>query len=147
MMKKSIIEFLIKAKKATYAGKGAETTSSRTKSHDLQYTEGEMMYYDTYLGGEKFAGEEALWISETPYWGMNYVGRVTGENFSGDFLKEALLNVPFEKPYRGPAEYVNGDYSYNCYVAGEFDWFQGKETISYKGKEIYECYFHGGLIK
>ena len=88
-----MIEFLIRAKKATYAGKGAETTSSRTKSHDLKYTEGDLMYYDTYLGGEKFAGEEALWISETPYWSMNYVGRVTGENFSGDFLKEALLHV------------------------------------------------------
>lgn len=33
------------------------------------------MYYDTYLGGEKFAGEEALWISGNPYWSMNYVGR------------------------------------------------------------------------
>ncbi len=146
-MNKTIIEFLIRAKQATYAGKGAETTSSRIKSHDLHYTEGNLMYYDTYLGGERFVGEEALWISETPYWSMNYVGRVTGENFSGDFLKESLLRVPFEKPYRGPDEYSDGDYSYKCAVSGEFDWFQGKETICYKGKEIYECYFHGGLIK
>ena len=57
-MNTTLIEFLIRAKKATYAGKGAETTSSRTKSHDLKYTEGDLMYYDTYLGGEKFAGEE-----------------------------------------------------------------------------------------
>ena len=78
---------------------------------------------------------------------MNYIGRVTGENFSGDFLKEALLHVPFEKPYRGPDVYFNGDYIYECSVRGEFDWFQGKETIRYKGNEIYECYFHGGLIK
>ncbi|MCR4556757.1 MAG: DUF5680 domain-containing protein [Saccharofermentans sp.] len=146
-MDKEIVEFLIKAKQATYAGKGAETASSRVKSHDLIYKDGQYMYYDTYLGGDKFAGEEALWISEVPYWSMNYVGRVTGDNFSGDFLKEALLRVPEDKPFRGPDKYTNGDYEYLCSIDGDFEWFQGRETISCKGEEIYECYFHGGLIK
>ncbi len=146
-MDKEVVDFLIKAKQATYAGKGAETASSRLKSHDLVYKDGEYMYYDTYLGGDKFAGEEALWISEIPYWSMNYVGRVTGDNFSGDFLKEALLRVPEDKPFRGPSEYTDGDYTYMCDINGEYDWFQGYETISYKGILIYECYFHGGLIK
>ena len=64
-MDKQIISFLIRAKQATYAGKGAETVSSRVKSHDLVYREEDYVYYDTYLGGDKFAGEEALWISDT----------------------------------------------------------------------------------
>ena len=64
-MDKQIIGFLIRAKQATYAGKGAETVSSRVKSHDLVYREEDYVYYDTYLGGDKFAGEEALWISDT----------------------------------------------------------------------------------
>ena len=105
------------------------------------------MYHDSYLGSGKFAGEEALYIKEKPYWSMNYIGRVTGENFSGDFLKEALLHVPFEKPFRGPEYYSNGDYTYHCDVDGDFEWFQGRETICHNGKEIYECYFHGGLIE
>lgn len=146
-MQKDIIEFLLKAKRATYAGKGAETASSRMKSHDLVYQEGDLLYYDTYLGGERFAGEEALWVSGTPYWSMNYMGRVTGENFSGDFLKEALLHVPFDAPYRGPMAYAHGEYAYQCAVTGTFGWFQGKESISRQGTDIYECYFHGGLIK
>ena len=146
-MEKQTVEFLIRAKRATYAGKGAETTSSRPGSHDLVYREGEYLYYDTYLGGERFAGEEALWISGVPYWSMNYAGRVTGENFSGDFLKEALLNVPADKPFRGPDSYTNGDYAFKCDVTGTFEWFQGYETISLKGNKIYECYFHGGLIR
>ncbi|WP_253807257.1 DUF5680 domain-containing protein [Treponema vincentii] len=145
-MDKKIIDFLIKAKQKTYAGKGAETASSREKSHDLVYCENNFMYYDTYLGGEKFAGEEALWIADKPYWAMNYIGRVTGENFSGDFLREALLNVPFEKPFRGPEKYKNGSYEYTCSINGNFDWFQGKEIINFCGKSVYECYFHGGLI-
>ena len=111
MINNDIILFLFRAKKATYAGKGNETTSSRPESHDLIYSEGNYLYYDTYLGGEKFSGEEALWISGKPFWSMNYVGRVTGSNFSGDFLKEALLNVPFDKPFRGPENYSHGEYT------------------------------------
>ena len=146
-MEKRIVEFLIRAKRATYAGKGAETAPSRPGSHDLVYREGELMYYDTYLGGERFAGEEALWIAGVPYWSMNYAGRVTGEDFSGDFLKEALLRVPEEEPYRGPREYASGDSVYRCETDGGFDWFQGKETIGCRGKQIYECFFHGGVIR
>lgn len=147
MNRTEIIDFLIRAKRATYAGKGAETASSRPQSHDLEYREGDLMYLDTFLGGERFAGEEALWISGAPYWSMNYAGRVTGSPFSGDFLKEALLRVPFEKPFRGPREYTEGDYTYKCEVNGEFEWFQGYETIEYRGEVIYDCYFHGSAIK
>ena len=147
MPDKQIVEFLIRAKQATYAGKGAETVSSREKSHDLVFRDGEYMYYDTYLGGDLFAGEEALWISGVPYWSMNYAGRVTGDHFSGDFLKEALLRVPEAEPYRGPREYANGDYVYRCETEGCFDLFQGTESIDYQGEQIYECRFHGGLIR
>ena len=146
-MNRRIIDFLIRAKRATYAGKGAETTSSRTGSHDLAYREEDLLYYDTYLGGEQFAGEEALWISGVPCWSMNYAGRVTGAPFSGDFLKEALLLVPADKPYRGPEEYTDGDYSYRCETDGSFDWFRGRETIAFRGQQVYECVFHGGLIR
>ncbi len=144
---KDIIEFLIKAKKSTYAGKGNETVSTRPNSHDLIYQEDNYMYYDTYLGGEQFSGEEALWIDNIPFWSMNYMGRVIGDNFSGDFLKEALLLVPYDKPYRGLESYQNGDYSYKCNVNGTFDWFQGYEEIFYQDNKIYECYFHGGKIR
>lgn len=147
MMEEAIVSFLIKAKKATYADKGAETSSTRPESHDLVYRENDYMYYDTYLGGEKLAGEEALWISGIPYWSMNYTGRVIGNHFRGDFLKEALLHVPAAMPFRGPEEYKNGDYIYHCQVTGDFEWFQGYETISFRGQVIYECYFHGSIIK
>ena len=59
-MDREITAFLIKAKQATYAGKGAETNSSREKSHDLIYRDGDYMYYDTYWEG--FAGENTLKI-------------------------------------------------------------------------------------
>lgn len=105
------------------------------------------MYYDTYLGGANFAGEEAVWISGSPYWCMNYAGRVTGGDFSGDFLKEALFNADSEMPFRGPCEYSNGDYTYKCGASGKLEWFCGYESISFGGQDICECNFHGGLIK
>ena len=46
-MDNRIVDFLIRAKKATYAGKGAETASSRPQSHDLAYREDDLMYLDT----------------------------------------------------------------------------------------------------
>jgi hypothetical protein len=147
MVQRKIIEFLLRAKKATYAGKGPESAPSRPVSHDLQYSEGDLLYFDTYLGGEKFAGEEALWEKGQPFWAMNYCGRVIADGFSGDFLKEALANVPFDMPYRGPEEYRSGEYLYKCSVTGDFHWYCGFEEIFKGGVKIYECMFHGGDVK
>ena len=143
-----LIEFLLLAKKNTYAAADNQTKSSRTNSHDFGYEDNNgYKYYDTYLGGECFAGEEAVWLHEQPVWSMNYVGRVIGENFSGDFLKEALKEVQVEQPFRGPEIYTKGDYHYHCKVDGGFVWFQGYEEIFYRDEKIYECYFHGGRIR
>ncbi len=146
-MEKEIIDFLIRAKKATYAGKGGEDKSSRPNSHDLSYIEGELLYIDTYLGGAKFSGEEALWDKNMPFWSMNYVGRIIAEGFSGDFLKEALMNVPEDKPFRGPEKFESSAYTYECSVDGDIEWFKGYEAIYFGGKKIYECLFHGGLVE
>jgi transcriptional regulator with XRE-family HTH domain len=142
-----VIEFLCKAKRETYAAKGAECKPSRPSSHDLTYTDNDFMYLDTYLGGENFAGEEAVWRNAVPIWSMNYVGRTLNEGFSGDFLKECLYLVSKENPYRGPFVHQNGEYKYHCVVTGEFGWFNGYEEIFCNDKKVYECRFHGGSIK
>lgn len=143
----SVIGFIIKAKRNKYAGYGKEVDASRTASHDFCYKENSLLYYDTYLGGENFSGEEAVWHNQTPIWCMNYAGRVIGDNFHSDFLKEALLHVSEDMPYRGPAIYTKGDYHYHCKIEGEFIWYQGYEEIFYVDEKIYECYFHGGVIR
>lgn len=141
------IEFLIRAKKSTYAGKGSETYPSNPNSHDLHYSEENLKYIDTYLGGEKFAGEEGLWYFDQPIWSMNYIGRIIATGFSGDFLKEALLLVPKDLPFRGPLNYSKNEYKYTCEVEGDFNWFNGLENIYNNNTKVYECRFHGGIIK
>ena len=142
-----IIRFRLKANVNTYAAFMNETDSTRYDSHDYKYEEGEFTYHDTYLGGEQFAGEEGIWRNGTAVYAMNYLGRVLGDNFSGDFLKEALRMATAEYPYRGPEFYKSGEYSYKCKVTGDFTWFQGYEEIYCQDVKVYECYFHGGLMK
>lgn len=142
-----ITDFLIRAKQQTYAGKGNESESTRPCSHDLHYSEGDFLYIDTYLGGEAFSGEEVVWLKGKPIYAMNYCGRVVGDNFSGDFLKAALLAVPHEMPFRGPRVFQENDYIYRCSVDGEMNWFQGYEEIYFLNTKIYECFFHGGFIR
>lgn len=141
-----IIDFLCRAKKLTYAGGGNESQSSRPNSHDLKYIEENFKYIDTYLGSEKFIGEEAIWINDRPFWAMNYSGRITDEGFSGSFLKEVLSKVTKEYPYRGPMVYQNQNHKYHCIVEGDFEWFKGYEEIYFKDVKVYECIFHGGII-
>jgi len=141
-----LIQFLCKAKKETYAGNGKEINSSRIASHDLTFKEDELMYYDSYLGGKHFSGQEAIWKNNVPIWSMNYSGRVLNELFSGDFLKEALSRVDSKHPFRGPCIYVHNEYVYHCFYNGNFDWFNGYEEIVVKNEKTYECIFHGGII-
>lgn len=143
----SVVSFLCTAKKNTYAAHGAEAESSRLNSHDLVYEEGIFSYLDSYFGGEKFLGEEVLYLNKTPFWAMNYSGRVIDGNFSGDFLKECLLAVKPDKPFRGPNLHLNGNFTYHCNVRGDFDWFRGEEEIFFQTIKVYECVFHGGTIK
>lgn len=142
-----IIRFRLKANVNTYAAFMNQTDSTRYDSHDFRFEEGAFAYHDTYVGGEQFAGEEAVWKDGTAVYAMNYLGRVLGDNFSGNFLKEALRAATENCPCRGPEFYQAGEYIYKSKVSGDFTWFQGYEEIYCNEEKVYECYFHGGLIR
>ena len=141
-----IILFRLKAAAHTYAGQMNAAEATRLDSHDFSFEEGEFTYHDSYVGGEQFAGEEAIWKDGRSVYAMNYMGRVLGSTFSGDFLKEALRAADITMPYRGPEYYQAGEYIYKCKVTGDVAWFQGEEEIFCSGEKVYECRFHGGLI-
>lgn len=143
-----VIEILINAKKNTYAGNNPiEQMSTRPKSHDLKYEDGKYKYIDTYLGGERFIGEEAVFVDNEPIWAMNYNGIEMNDKFSSSFLKKALLTVNPELPYRGQRKFQDGDYVYICEVEGEFEYFSGKEIMYFQNEKVYECSFSGGIVK
>ena len=142
-----MIDFRLEANRNTYAGFSNEVEASRPSSHDYRYEKGEFTYIDTYVGGENFAGEEAVFRNNVTVYAMNYCGRVLDQRFSGNFLKEALRAATRELPYRGPEHYTDGEYTYQAKVTGDVSWFQGYEEIFCSGVKVYECYFHGGLMK
>lgn len=142
-----LIAFRLEANVNTYAAYMNETDSTRLDSHDYRYSNGPYTYHDTYVGGEQFAGEEAVWKNGKARYAMNYMGRVLTQRFSGDFLKEALRKADRDMPYRGPEYYQSGEYTYKCSVAGDISWIQGHEEIYCGTEKTYECYFHGGLLR
>ena len=142
-----LIKFRLEANVNTYAAFMNEVDSTRLDSHDFRYENGAYTYHDTYVGGEQFAGEEAVWKNGKALYAMNYLGRVLDERFSGNFLKEALRAADTKMPYRGPQFYQSGEYTYKCNVNGDFTWFQGYEEIYNNDIKVYECYFHGGLMR
>lgn len=144
--RESLIAFRLEATRNTYAADGAQCSSSRINSHDYSYEKGEYLYYDTWLGGEKFSGEEAVWKNQQPVYVMNYVGRILDQRFSGNFLKEALRAATIDMPYRGPASYQSGEYLYQTKVLGDIEWFQGYEEIYCQNIKVYECCYHGGML-
>ena len=142
-----LVAFRLEANVHTYAAYMNAVDSTRLDSHDFSYQNGAYTYHDTYVGGEQFAGEEAIWYQGKSQYAMNYMGRVLGQRFSEDFLKEALRRADRKMPYRGPEYYQAGEYTYKCNVAGDFSWFQGYEEIYCGEEKVFECYFHGGITK
>lgn len=150
-----IRDFLIEAKKSTYANGTAEKIeSSRLGSKDYEYKKGNMLYHDTYFGGTNFIGEEVVYIDNKIYWAMNYYGVTLDENLGEEAmdnaLRPALMQVGISEniiPVRGPREYKNGDFKYTFEVSGDLTNFSGIETIYKNDKKVYELKCNGGLIK
>lgn len=152
MMK--IKEFLIKAKKVTYAAGGAEVDPQRPGFKELEYTEGDLNYRDSYTGYYMAPGQEVVRLNGKPVWHMTYSGGMKKE-YHGDydfvhkvfeFLKKCLTLVPEDKPYRGPEEFEEGDLRYTSELQGDFENFVGTEKIYYKGKEVFKQVYTGGAI-
>ena len=149
-------EFLIEAKKQTYANENIKKQlSTRKGSFDYEYSSNGMTYHDTFFGGVKFMGEEVVYKEDdTPIWGMNYYGVTLDMSLSEEAidkaLRPALMMVGEDKnilPVRGPREYVNGEYKYCFIVNGDLEYFDGEECIFKDEKKIYELKCHGGMIK
>ncbi len=152
---KEFLEFLVKAKKSTYANSDApKVLPSRLKSKDYEFTDGNFTYHDTYFGGVKFMGEEVVYYNNDILWGMNYYGVTIDDSLTEEVmdkvLRVALMKVGEDKeviPVRGPKEFINEDYLYIFNVDGDIENFVGTEQIYKDKKLIYELKCHGGIIK
>lgn len=152
---KKLSDFLVEAKKQTYANENVEKIASTRKgSSDYEYSNGDMTYHDTYFGGTYFMGEEVVYLSDnTPIWGMNYYGVTLDETLSEEAmdkaLRPALMKVGEDDilPVRGPKKYINGEYEYFFNAGGNLEYFEGEEVIYKNDQMIYKLRCHGGTIR
>ena len=150
---KELTDFLNAANKATYANSDAPRSGSlRPSSQDYHFEQGDLIYHDTYFGARDFIGEEVVYKSEAPVWGMNYYGHALRDELSTKdtytILRPALMQEYDDiLPVRGPKEYSEGSHTYKNSVEGDLDCFSGIEEIYIDNELVYRCWYHGGLIK
>ncbi len=152
-------DFLVKAKKATYAnGKALRVNSTRIASKDYHYQEtinkDEFIYHDTYFGGLNFIGSEVVYKNNNPIWGMNYFGISLDDSENNNAIKNALrpaLCLVGEDnkilPLRGPKKFINNEYKYTFRCKGTLQEYSGEEKIYKNNKLIYKLLCNGGEIK
>ena len=144
--------FIVRAKSATYVGDGQHSQACRPASHDLQFSEGEWSYLDSYFGGTDFIGEEAVYYQGKPVWAMNYYGRILRPELvtavqAGQMIKASLSKMYQEGRFLGGFRHSDGNLTYVDTSEGEFTSFTGKEWIEHDGVIAYDLLYHGGLIK
>jgi hypothetical protein len=80
---------------------------------------------------------------------MVYYGYMTEDSDQGEVtevLLGALSNSTVDIPYRGPKEFVKGDYKYINELDGQVENFNGIEKI-FKGNElVYTARYVGGMV-
>jgi hypothetical protein len=147
-----LVQFIVRAKSATYVGDGKKTESCRSGSHDLKFQEGSFSYLDSYFGGTDFIGQEVVYYQDEPVWAMNYYGRIIQpEKISaaetGQIIKVSLSKMYQEGRFLGGFEYAVERSKYTDTSQGDGKSFTGKEWITRDNEKMYELVYHGGLVR
>jgi hypothetical protein len=150
--------FLVEAKRRTYAGLDDDATVATpllAGSKQLEHHAPPYAYRDIYFGMGFFVGQETVSRDERVIWSMSYSGGVHAEITDRDtflaiykFLRQALLGVCVEQPYRGPGLFEQAGMVYRNEVEGALDRFHGVETIArHDCAPLYELRYSGGLLR
>ncbi len=151
---KILSSFLVEAKIKAYAS-GIKYKTTQEGLNEFEYQVGNYRFKDTYFGHYAFSGIEIIWHKEEPIWAMNYFGS-TDEEVSKNsvltsvcysLLRQALSMVGENNPFRGPKSLISGKWEYKNNSKGKISRFFGKESILYKGKEVYNLAYFGGFSK
>jgi len=149
-----LAQFLVKAKSVSYAGDGKEIQSERPGFKELEFSDKDYTYRDSYAGVFFAPGQEVVRFKGKPIWVMGYSGGMLPE-FHGNrefthqtitFLKKCLLKVDTSRPFRGPEHFRENDFEYKDSSQGDIRDFLGTEHIFYKGREVFRQHYTGGLI-
>jgi|tagenome__1003787_1003787.scaffolds.fasta_scaffold20360854_1 hypothetical protein len=150
-------EFLVDAKRKTYAGLDDDATVLAPLlpgSRQLEYRDLDLSYRDIYFGMRFFVGQETVQVGADVVWSMSYAGgvapAVVGRNeFLAiyAFLRQALLAVRDDRPFRGPPQFENESFRYVNTSSGDVAEFHGEEQVHRGGVKVYGLRYSGGLLR
>ena len=149
----TLIDFILKARLAGYpSGSGGQEKKFDDGSVDFEIISDGYRYLDRYNGFNPFVGFEKIFNSNKELlWVMNYFGEVLCSDSDPkniySFLREALLMVSPEYPFRGPAKLEKQNFRYENQQSGFLDRFHGIEGIYENNERVYVLYYHGGKIQ
>jgi len=155
---KKLKEFLVKAKKSTYANNKNKPQKRSDGARVFSFVSAEFegfKYEDIYFGSSKFVGQEVVWHNGIVIWSMVYYGGIVKDVLTQDtlfnrYLKK-FLSKPDEIPARGEDQQIekngNDKVIYTNHIQRKDPThFNGREFISYNGNEIYELFYAGGIV-
>ena len=150
-------EFLVDAKRKTYAGLDDDATVLTPLlpgSKQLEYRDGDLSYRDIYFGMRFFVGQETLQAGPGVIWSMSYAGGVAAAVVDRNeflsiyaFLRQSLLAVRDDCPFRGPPQFENESFRYVNASSGDVAEFHGEEQISRAGVKVYGLRYQGGIVR
>ncbi|MFH1188971.1 MAG: DUF5680 domain-containing protein [bacterium] len=148
--------FLGQATLRTYAGNGPTIDPAEPGLKELEFSDGDWYYKDSYTGFFQSWGREVIWHTDKPIWNQLYGGGMVPtfhdnpefahETFS--FLKKALSDgdkITSFQP-RGPKQFTDNEWEYICEWNGDITRFAGHEKILFKNEIVFTHDFFGGLI-
>lgn len=152
MTNDQLAQFLVAAKRATYAAQGDNESVAPLLpgSRQLEFRLGSVLYRDIYFGFAYFVGQETVYADDTPFWTMGYAGGMTDAKADANavyrFLQFALRQVEAASPYRGPGLIRGDNFQYTSQTNSALDNFWGIERISQARAIVYELRYHGGRL-
>ena len=140
-------EFLLDARKNTFAGRALSIDSPRLlSSKQFEFQKGEYSYKDIYFPGErKITGQEIIYKDSKAVWEMNYSGTFIAK-IESSFLKEALFKLAGKCRLGQTCEYEKREFKYKDQGNGNLENFSGQEEIFLESKSVYKLNYQGGLL-
>jgi hypothetical protein len=149
-MEDQLLQFLIDSNKAGYAGgKEKQWIKESDGSTTIPFEKGEWSSRDNFFGGEPYGGTDVVFYQKKAVWIMVYYGWVEpGMEVDPIYaiLRNALMRMPEDAPFRGPKEYAENGYSYVNTWQGDVSRYSGEEKIFLNGKLVYKANYFGGSV-
>jgi hypothetical protein len=147
----TLADFIIKAKLSGYASDGAGQEKFDDGSIGFEFIGDGYRYLDRYYGFNPFVGAENIYDSDASLiWTMSYYGELSPGHSDPikiySFLKEAMLLITPEYPFRGPASLEKENFRYENVQNGSLDRFHGVESIYEHDERVHYFYYHGGTM-